>query len=162
MPERPPTTATLPPPLRTPTPLALCTCFRIIIFPHQSARRKRQACFVQAPYTSFVRFHSQPRRLLHFTFTSTGQCPVPPWVGSRFTLHNTAPVLVSYGFASTPVWGLGTFAAELSTVVRSCFSVVPHIELSHVVICGRDTSASSSVIKIPATSTSRLRAPCPG
>jgi hypothetical protein len=69
-----------------------------------------------------------------------------------YSTHNTAPV--------SGVWELSLRRTFYSGSLW--FSVVPHIELSRVVLCGRDTSASSSVTKIPATSTSRPRAPCSG
>jgi hypothetical protein len=112
---------------------------------------------------SFIRFHSQPqrlqpRRLLHFTFASTGHCPEPPWVGTRFTLHTTPHLCWCLTVCfHTRLWGLG-----LSTVVLCGFLWCPTPNFPMWFFVGRDSSASSSVTKIPATSTSRLRAPCPG
>jgi hypothetical protein len=91
---------------------------------------------------SFIRFHSQPqqlqpRRLIHYTFAS-GHCPEPPRVGSRCT-----GVL---RFASTP---------SLESVVLCGFLWYP----TRPFPCGQDASASSSVTKIPATSTSHFFVP---
>jgi hypothetical protein len=82
--------------------------------------------FCSSTLISFIRFHSQPRRLLHFTFASIGHYPEHPRVGSRFTLH-TAPHLcccLTVCF-HTPLWGPGLFVTH---------------ELSKVVLCGHDTS----------------------
>jgi hypothetical protein len=127
---------------------------------------------------SFIRFHSQPRRLATATAITVYIClnrPLPgaPLGGLPFySTHNTclfgliykttAPVLVSYGLLPHPSLGSGNFHCRDFYSGSLWFYVVPHIELSRVVLCGRDTSASSSVTKNPATNTSRLRAPCPG
>ena len=101
---------------------------------------------------SFIRFHSQPqqlqpRRLIHYTFAS-GHCPEPPRVGSRCT-----GVL---RFASTPSLESGNIRCrELSKVVLCDFLWCPKRPSP----CGQDTSASSSVTKIPATSTSHFFEP---
>jgi hypothetical protein len=145
-------------------------------FPKQRSRTRRRTlgmfCSSTLHFPSFasIPIHPrwlQPRRLLHFTFASTGHCLEPPRAGSRFySTHNTAPVLVSYGLLPHPSLGSeGSFAAENFPMWFSVVFLWYPTEFSHVVLCGRDTSASSSVTKlykIPATSTSRLRAPCPG
>jgi hypothetical protein len=73
--------------------------------------------FCSSTLISFIRFHSQPRRLLHFTFAS---------IGSRFTLHTTPHLCWCLTVCfHTPLWGPGLFVTH---------------KLSKVVLCGHDTS----------------------
>ena len=90
---------------------------------------------------SFIRFHSQPRRLATATAITVYIClnrPLPgaPLGGLPFySTHNTclfgliykttAPVLVSYGLLPHPSLGSGNFHCRASTVVPCGFMWCP-------------------------------------
>jgi len=121
-------------------------------------------CSSTLHFPSFASIPSTAAAAMSITFYICLDRPLPgaPVGGLPvYSTHNTTPVLVSYGCFHTPLWGLGTFAAEN---FPQWFSVVFCSALHRSFPCGscvRNTSASSSVTKIPVTSTSRRRALAP-
>ena len=114
--------------------------------------------------------------ILSIPTSSRGGCgrdglPFPLYVfscllpGAPFALHTTPPHLcwcLTVCF-HTPLWGLGDGTFRYSRTFKGgslWFAVVTHTNFPMWFFVVT-TPASSSVTKIPATSTSRLRAPCP-